>query len=71
VVPLSGDPGDPGDGGVAVTTGAYRAWLAGLGAVAVLVRPDHYLYGTAADGPAIGNLIESLRTDLTIPAANR
>ncbi|MEU3935979.1 hypothetical protein AB0E85_28675 [Streptomyces sp. NPDC029044] len=37
----------PGEEQVVDTTGAYAAWLAQLDAVAVLIRPDFYVYGTA------------------------
>jgi hypothetical protein len=40
---------NPGDDQVADTTGAYAAWLADLGGVAILVRPDHHLCGAATD----------------------
>lgn len=53
-----------GPGHLVDTTGAYGKWLSDLEAVAVLVRPDHYIYGIAADQPGVGGLVDSLRADL-------
>ena len=55
---------EPGDGGVVDTTGAYTAWLDELSAVAVLVRPDLYLYGAATDDADLPALLEHLRSSL-------
>ena len=55
----------PGDGQVVDVTGAYTAWLADLGAVAVLVRPDLYLFGGAPAAPDVPTLIGDLRTALS------
>jgi 3-(3-hydroxy-phenyl)propionate hydroxylase len=60
--------GEPGEARVADTTGAYAAWLSGLGAVAVLVRPDLYLYGAAADAADLAALLGHLRDALRTPA---
>jgi 2-polyprenyl-6-methoxyphenol hydroxylase-like FAD-dependent oxidoreductase len=57
--------GRPGGGDLVDTTGAYAAWLADLGAVAVLVRPDLYLYGVAANASQVSALVGDLRSDLT------
>lgn len=61
----------PGKGRVVDTTGAYTDWLAGLGAAAVLVRPDLYIYGTATDAEDLSALLEHLRRAVraTAPAA--
>jgi flavoprotein hydroxylase len=59
---------EPGGGQVNDTTGAYTAWVAGLGAVAVLVRPDPYLYGAAADADDLTDLLAHLRGALRAPA---
>ena len=57
---------EPGEGQLVDTTGAYAAWFAELGAVAVLVRPDLYLYGAAADASdltaLLGHLLAALRS---------
>ena len=37
--------------------GGYAAWLSELGAAAVLVRPDFYVYGTAADAASLEDLV--------------
>jgi FAD binding domain len=58
---------EPGEGQVADTTGAYAAWFADLGAAAVLVRPDLYLYGAAADSADLAALIGHLRDALWAP----
>jgi 2-polyprenyl-6-methoxyphenol hydroxylase-like FAD-dependent oxidoreductase len=41
---------------VADTGGTYRRWLAEMGAAAVLVRPDFYVYGAVADAAATPDL---------------
>jgi 2-polyprenyl-6-methoxyphenol hydroxylase-like FAD-dependent oxidoreductase len=41
---------------VADTAGTYRLWFAELGAEAVIVRPDFYVYGAAADAAATPDL---------------
>lgn len=46
--------------------GTYRRWLADLGAVAVAVRPDFYVYGSAADHAAAHALAEELLVDLGV-----
>ena len=40
------------------TTGEYQRWFAALGVVAVLTRPDFYIYGTAQTGGDANALIE-------------
>lgn len=59
---------EPAEGQVVDTTGAYTAWLSELGAVAVLVRPDLYLYGTASDAEDLTPLLDHLRDALRAPA---
>jgi len=51
----------PGDGQVVDTTGAYRTWFAELGARAVIVRPDLYIYGAATDDDDLTELLAHLR----------
>jgi 3-(3-hydroxy-phenyl)propionate hydroxylase len=41
------------------------AWLREHGAVAALVRPDHYVYGTAATAADAAGLVESFWSDVT------
>lgn len=48
-----GDPdlGDP--------TGAWTQWFAGQGVTAVLLRPDHYIFGVSSDDTATGRLVDT------------
>jgi hypothetical protein len=39
-------------------TGAYAAWFDSLAAVAVLVRPDHYVFGVASSPEEIPALVD-------------
>jgi 3-(3-hydroxy-phenyl)propionate hydroxylase/flavoprotein hydroxylase len=60
---VSGDDSgrSPGAGiRVADVSGAYRRWFSGLGASAVAVRPDFYVYGAAADPAAVPGLAREL-----------
>jgi flavoprotein hydroxylase len=54
--------------------GTYLAYLGAAGAVAALIRPDHYLFGTAttlADLPAlISDLRRQLAADPAVPATD-
>ena len=59
---------DPGQEAIGDPTGAYRGWLEQSGTIAVLVRPDFYVYGVAGEASAVQTLIESLSNDLQIPA---
>ena len=45
--------------------GTYKDWFATHGVVAVLQRPDFYVYGTAVDAPGAVALLRRLRSDLT------
>ncbi|MCK6403493.1 MAG: bifunctional 3-(3-hydroxy-phenyl)propionate/3-hydroxycinnamic acid hydroxylase [Sphaerotilus natans subsp. sulfidivorans] len=44
--------------------GVVARWLAGLGAVAALVRPDHYVFGTAASPAELQQLLQDWRAAL-------
>ncbi|MER5353983.1 bifunctional 3-(3-hydroxy-phenyl)propionate/3-hydroxycinnamic acid hydroxylase [Kitasatospora sp. NPDC002551] len=55
---------EPPPGAVADTDGVYLPYLAAAGAVAVLVRPDFYVYGAAGDRTALAALFAALRADL-------
>jgi 3-(3-hydroxy-phenyl)propionate hydroxylase len=61
---------EPGEGQVIDTTGTYTEWLRQLDAVAVLVRPDLYLYGAATDPADVASLLAHLRTALRDPAVS-
>ncbi|MEU6258552.1 bifunctional 3-(3-hydroxy-phenyl)propionate/3-hydroxycinnamic acid hydroxylase [Streptomyces sp. NPDC047043] len=60
---------EPAAGQIVDITGAYAAWLAGLDAVAVLIRPDLYLYGAATDPADVTGLLGHLHAALGRPAA--
>jgi 3-(3-hydroxy-phenyl)propionate hydroxylase/flavoprotein hydroxylase len=59
------------DGEVLDVDGVYHAWFADLGCVAVLVRPDFYVYGTASDATAAAALSRQLLAAIgaRLPAA--
>ncbi|MET8979370.1 bifunctional 3-(3-hydroxy-phenyl)propionate/3-hydroxycinnamic acid hydroxylase [Streptomyces sp. NPDC004539] len=60
---------EPGAGRVVDVTGAYTAWLTRLGAVAVLIRPDFYVYGAAVDARDLTALLDHLGAALHVPAS--
>jgi len=47
--------------------GTYAAWFAGHDAVLAIVRPDFYVYGTAADAGSARDLVEEYAADLGAP----
>ncbi|MEX0407911.1 bifunctional 3-(3-hydroxy-phenyl)propionate/3-hydroxycinnamic acid hydroxylase [Aquibium sp. LZ166] len=47
--------------------GVYSRWLDELGATAVLIRPDFYVFGTAVDEATLAPLVGRLRDALDIP----
>ncbi len=49
---------EPGAQTVVDTTGAYQAWLQELDAVAVLIRPDFAVYGTAGTPAAVVGMVK-------------
>ena len=51
--------------------GTYAAWFESLGKVAVLARPDYYVYGSASDVQDVPNLIEALSTSLGAKVATQ
>ncbi|RNL87549.1 bifunctional 3-(3-hydroxy-phenyl)propionate/3-hydroxycinnamic acid hydroxylase MhpA [Halostreptopolyspora alba] len=55
----------PAEGAVADTTNAYRAWLSELDATAVLIRPDHYVYGTASTPADLPGLVRDFASALS------
>ena len=55
--------------GVHDLDGRLGAWLAGVGAHAALVRPDLYVFATAATPAAVPALIDDLRSQLGAPTA--
>jgi len=44
--------------------GVFRDWLSAIGATVVLVRPDHYVYGTASTPTQLRRLVHDLHTSL-------
>jgi hypothetical protein len=62
VVAIANRPGI--DGAVADVDGTYRRWFAEYGCVATAVRPDFYVYGTAADVTATRSLAADVVTAL-------
>ena len=60
---VPGDGSDGSSGGRARVTdvaGTYQRWFSELRAIAVAVRPDFYIYGTAADPAAAAGLAREL-----------
>ncbi|WP_295377656.1 bifunctional 3-(3-hydroxy-phenyl)propionate/3-hydroxycinnamic acid hydroxylase [uncultured Pseudacidovorax sp.] len=51
------------------TEGVLRDWFARHGTVAALVRPDHYVFGTAARAKDIGALLDEAATRLGLATA--
>ena len=51
------------------TNGTYADWFAQHGRVAVLARPDFYVYGSAADVADVNALVSDFRTSLGVPKA--
>ncbi len=60
---------DSGPDEIVDATGAYTAWLQDLGAVAVLVRPDFAVYGTASSPDDITDLVDRYQQALHDGAA--
>ncbi|MFG3101923.1 bifunctional 3-(3-hydroxy-phenyl)propionate/3-hydroxycinnamic acid hydroxylase [Streptomyces sp. NPDC048182] len=67
LVPLYADACPPE--GYLDAPGGYLAHLRGHGHAAALVRPDFYLFGAAADGAGLRELVGQLRAQLRRPAA--
>jgi 3-(3-hydroxy-phenyl)propionate hydroxylase len=49
-------------------SGKVRNWVTGLGAAAVIIRPDRYLVGAAGDSAELDALVAALETTL-LPTA--
>lgn len=56
---------EPGDG-LQDLAGAWCDWMDAAGARLVLVRPDHYVFGTAASPAGAGDLLADLATRLCL-----
>ncbi len=57
-----------GGGELSDTGGVYSRWFEETGCVAALVRPDSYIYGTAATPAALADLLTGLLQALKHPA---
>jgi len=65
IVPLlSPDDRATGAEAVADDDGRLTSWLDSIGAIAALVRPDRYVYGTAADSAGLTELAEGFLAQL-------
>jgi 2-polyprenyl-6-methoxyphenol hydroxylase-like FAD-dependent oxidoreductase len=64
VVGLASQPGT--DVALVDMDGTYRRWFAELGCVAIAVRPDFYVYGTAVDATSARALADELVDALAI-----
>ncbi|WP_433857137.1 bifunctional 3-(3-hydroxy-phenyl)propionate/3-hydroxycinnamic acid hydroxylase [Streptomyces kronopolitis] len=61
---VTGDPAAPGPDEVVDLDGTYRAHLAHHGQHALLLRPDHYVFGGAARPEEVSGLVAALRRGL-------
>jgi hypothetical protein len=57
-------PPQDGTGTLRDSTGAYGRWFGALERDTVLIRPDSYLFGTAAGPGAAARLVDALRSAL-------
>ncbi len=55
----------PEGSGAPVVSDELVGWLSGMGKIAVLARPDFYLYGGAADPGDLSQLLEDFASSLT------
>ncbi len=71
--PTGGDAGVTlialGDPSTAEADGVVATWMRRHGCGAALVRPDHYVYGTAATAPDLAALLAERRAALGLPPA--
>ena len=69
IVGLANQPGT--NGTVVDVNGTYQHWFTEEGWVAVAVRPDFYVYGTAVDASSAralaDDLLDALATDMSMP----
>jgi hypothetical protein len=69
VVGLANEVGAPG--AVIDVDGTYRRWFSEHGWIAVAVRPDFYVYGTAVDTHSALALVDELINALTVSTPER
>jgi flavoprotein hydroxylase len=60
--------GDADGNGAVDLDGVYRKYLRAIGSVAALIRPDHYLFGSATAPTGIPGLVDDLRRQLAATA---
>jgi 3-(3-hydroxy-phenyl)propionate hydroxylase len=58
------DPGAVDAGSIHDVDGALCEWLVARGGVAILLRPDFYVYGVAGSATTLGSMIEELAAAL-------
>lgn len=58
-----------GGGALSDSGGLYARWFEANGAIAAVIRPDSYIYGTATTAEALDQLIATLTDTLGSPAA--
>lgn len=67
LIVLSGPDGRPlpgADATVEELDGVLRAWFEGCGRAAAIVRPDHYVFGTASDEADLAELLDEFESGL-------
>ncbi|MGW2022058.1 bifunctional 3-(3-hydroxy-phenyl)propionate/3-hydroxycinnamic acid hydroxylase MhpA [Streptomyces decoyicus] len=66
---LTGDPAANGPADVVDLDGTYSSHLERCGQGALLLRPDHYVFGGASRKEEVSGLVAALRQELTVSAA--
>jgi 2-polyprenyl-6-methoxyphenol hydroxylase-like FAD-dependent oxidoreductase len=62
---------DSGTSDVGDPTGRWTEWFTASHAAAVMVRPDHYIFGALADAADAATLRDEYRDSLLLPASGR
>ena len=60
-----------GADGLADLDGVYQSWFDDIGASAVLVRPDFYVYGSASSSAEVPSLVEDFLDELNIQSIHK
>ena len=60
-----------GADGLADRDGVYQSWFDAIGASAVLVRPDFYVYGSASSSAEVTSLVEDFLDELNIQSIHK
>jgi flavoprotein hydroxylase len=66
VLPPDTPPERAGGHEVVDVDGLYHTYLGRARAIALLIRPDFYIFGGAADQPELANLLRELHRQLVI-----